>query len=136
MNGTRVAELVFPSSVDAPIDDVVFHLLPGIKLDKDSQKNERRESTDTNLNRREKIHRWLLMQKKLLTNRQHVLPDFLRNAIGSDEHHDEARHSTPKEINDMNDPSIIMSYLPAIEDGSAPLVSERLQTYINKQDNS
>ena len=132
MNGTRVAELVFPSSVDAPMDDVVFHLLPGIKLNKENKENARPETTGSKLNRREKIHRWLLMQKKLLTN-----PEFLRNEIGSDKHHEEeSRSSTPKEMNDTNDPSIIMSYLPAIEDGSIPLVTERLQTYINKQDNS
>ena len=132
MNGTRVAELVFPSSIDAPMDDVVFHLLPGIKLNKENKKNARPETTGNKLNRREKIHRWLLMQKKVLTNRQ-----LLRNEIGSDKHHEEeSRSSTPKEMNDTNDPSIIMSYLPAIEDGSIPLVTERLQTYINKQDNS
>jgi hypothetical protein len=106
MDGTKVAKLVFPSAVDAPLDDVVLHLLPGIKLNKESKKFNQPTSTKSESTRRQRIYQWLLAQRTLLSQRESALPD---------------------------DPSVIISFLPAIQHGSVPLVTERLRTYLDNQ---
>ena len=134
MDGTKIAELVFPS-VQAPFDDVVLQLLPGIKLNKEQPKEELPRATTIDLTRRQKIHHWLLSQRRLLAARQMALPDFLQRANGRD-----ARVNGVAETNSLDqtkgessdDPSIL-SYIPAIQHGSVPLVTERLQTYLDKR---
>ena len=139
LDGTKIADLVFPYDVDAPVDDVVLQLLPGIKLDKDSQKSDVPESSPSEPTRRQKIHRWLLSQRMFLTNRQYALPDFLRGPNGQRATHNVvAQIVQSEETTDTssNDPSSIMSYLPAIQHGSIPMVTERLQTYLNNNNSN
>lgn len=134
MDGTKIAELVFPS-MQAPFDDVVLQLLPGIKLNKEQPKEELPRASTNDLTRRQKIHRWLLSQRTFLANRQMALPDSLQRSNGRD-----ARINGVAKTNLLDntkgqlsgDPSIL-SYIPAIQHGSVPLVTERLQTYLDKR---
>lgn len=135
MDGTKVAQLVFPSDPDAPLDDVVLQLLPGIKLDKSSKRNDEAESTPSEPNRRQKIYRWLVAQRNILAKRQ-KLPDLLRGQTGVQERHGGGTQVEQSEdsLDIMsNDPSIIMSYIPAIQHGSVPMVTERLQSYLKNR---
>lgn len=136
MDGTKVAKLVFPSAVDAPLDDVVLHLLPGIKLNKESKKLNQPTSNKSESTRRQRIHQWLLAQRTLLSQRESALPEFLRSAVGKDERQNGvAQRSVEQSENSvaLDDPSVIMSFLPAIQHGSVPLVTERLRTYLDNQ---
>ncbi len=139
MNGMKVAELVFPS-VDTSSDSVVLQLLPGQKMNKNFKAfSDEPARTPSELTRRQKIQQWLLSKRSFLSSRQNVLPDFLR-ASGKD---GESKSVMAKvippyiplqtESHASTDKSAITSFLPAIQHGSVPLVSERLQTYLDKR---
>ena len=135
MDGNKVAQLVFPSDVDAPLDDVVLQLLPGIKVDKE-KRNDETDSISSEPTRRQKIYHWLLTQRKML--KQKKLPDLLRGPIGIRSGYDSG--TLEEQLEDSadlpNDPSLIMSYIPAIQQGSVPMVTERIQSYLEYHNSS
>ena len=132
MDGRKVAELVFPS-VDATPESNVQQLLRGEKLNKNSLISIDPPASS----RKESIQRWLSTKRAFLES-QH---NRLVNRGASNEKHEGqieiAKISPPatpirtKRSSSNNDASIIMSYLPAVKLGSVPLVSERLQTYLD-----
>eukprot|EP00804_Cyclotella_cryptica_P013986 CCRYP_002497-RA/>CCRYP_002497-RA protein AED:0.02 eAED:0.02 QI:479/1/1/1/1/1/2/37/915 len=128
MDGRKVAELVFPSVYATP-ESNVQQLLPGEKLNKNSLVSINPPAST----RKESIQRWLLSKRAFLGNQHHRLV----NGGVSNENHEGlseiAKITPPPTPIRMlsNDPSIIMSYLPAVQLGSVPLVSERLQTYLD-----
>jgi hypothetical protein len=123
-DGTKIAELVFPLKA-GPLDDVVLQLLPGIKLDKDSHKTGQSETIQDELTRRQKIHQWLRSQKAFLARNHREMQNI------PDDHLSEVNP-----VVTSNDPSRIMSYIPAMQHGSVPMVRERLQTYLDNHKSS
>jgi hypothetical protein len=136
MDGRKVAELVFPS-VNATIDSNVQQLLPGEKLNKNSQIN----SDTPTFTRKESIQRWL-SSKRAFVESQHKR--LVNRGVSNEKHEVQSEIAKisppPTPIRTKgplsNDASILMSYLPAVQLGSVPLVSERLRTYIDSHHQS
>lgn len=136
MDGRKVAELVFPSLHATP-DSNVQQLLPGEKLNKNSQ-----IISDTpTFTRKESIQRWLSSKREFVESQHKRLLNRGASNQRTEVPSEMAKVSPPPtplrtKGSLTNDASIIMSYLPAVQLGSVPLVSERLRTYLDSHHQS